>query len=291
MNPFLPLLKLTKPRIFLAIGLTSWLGFFLKEDFFNFRFVDSVMLFLCTALASSSGAVFNHYFERKTDALMPRTQKRPLVNADQGTLTLALAFGALLGLLGHGLSWYLFGMVSAFWLFMGWINYVVFYTLIFKHHSHWNVTIGSFASSFAVLAGDTAFSGELTTKGILLSLLLFFWNPAHFWNLTALYQTDYEAAKIPMLTSWVGRKKVVGMILLHLLAVLACVYGLWHFGNLGLIYLIGGLGTWGLFFALNLQNYFVLSDRYFKRNFIISNIYLLVLYFTVVLDRIYPFYL
>ena len=282
------LLSLTKPRIFLAIGLTAWLGFFLKEDFFSHRFLDSVLLFLATVLASASGAVFNHFFERKTDAKMDRTKKRPLVDAGPGAIKLALAFGTGIGILGHAICWHFFGPVSAFWLFMGWVNYVVIYTLIFKHHSQWNVTIGSFASSFSVLCGDAAFTGELTTRGLILATILFFWNPAHFWNLTALYQKDYAQADIPMLTAWIGRKKVVIMIMSHILIVIACSYALWFYGNLGLTFLVGSMITGCGLLGLNLQNYFVLSDGLFKRNFILSNIYLLALYITVVLDRLYP---
>ncbi|MDX2471248.1 MAG: heme o synthase [SAR324 cluster bacterium] len=283
------LLSLTKPRIFLAIGLTAWLGFFLKEDFFSYRFIDSISLFFATVFASASGAVFNHYFERETDALMERTKTRPLVTADAATLRQALAFGFFLGLLGHGIAYFNFGWGSAFWLLMGWVNYVVFYTLIFKHNSQWNVTIGSFASAFSVLAGDTAFSGEVSMNGLILSALLFFWNPAHFWNLAAMYQTEYEAAEIPMMTSLVGRKKVVYLILLHWALVLACTLALWRFGTPTLGFLAGSITIGLVLFILNLQNLKVLSNKLFKRNFILSNIYLLVLYFTIVLDRLYPF--
>ncbi len=55
-----------------------------------------------------------------------------------------------------------------------------------------------------------------------------------------------------------------------------------------MIYLVGALMTGLVYFALNYENLSLLSDKLFRRNFILSNIYLLVLYFTVVLDRIYP---
>ncbi len=209
MIQFRLLLSLTKPRIFLAIGLTAWLGFFLRNDFFAHPFLDSVLIFCATVLASSSGAVFNHYFERNTDALMTRTQNRPLVTAGPAVLGQALVFGLLLLAVAMLISYQAFGWGPAFWLLMGWVNYVVFYTLIFKHNSLWNVTVGSFASSFAVLAGDTAYTGEVSLKGFILAVLLFFWNPAHFWNLNVLYQDQYEAAKIPMLAAKFGQHGLV----------------------------------------------------------------------------------
>ena len=216
---------------------------------------------------------------------MNRTKDRPLVNSDRFTQNEALAWAAFLAIGGHVLCGLQFGWTSAFWLFLGYVNYVLFYTLWFKHHSLWNVTVGSFSSSFAVLAGDTAFTGQVTSNGIVLAVLLFFWNPAHFWNLTVMYETDYKNAKIPMLSNKIGRGETVVMIEIHVVLVILSALALYQYGSLGLTYLIGcGLAS-TILFVFNAQILFNLNDKLFRRNFIYSNIYLILVYIAIIVDR------
>ena len=282
----LGLLSLTKPRIFTAIALTAWVGLLLQKDFLQHGFWASWIILISTVCASAGGAVFNHYFERETDQLMDRTKDRLLVASDPIMLKQSLGFGVMLTLLGHLLCWLLLGWVSAFWLFMGWFNYVVLYTLAFKHRSLWNVTIGSFASPFAILAGNTALTGEVTLPGLLMAGLSFFWNPVHFWNLNAFYKSDYAQAGIPMLPPILGANKTILLILLHILAMGGCGVALWYYSDLGTIYLIGFGALTGLLFLMNVQNLGKGTDPLFRRNFIFSNIYLLLLYAVIIIDMV-----
>ncbi len=280
------LLSLTKPRIFTAIALTAWVGLLLQKDFLAYGQWASWVILISTILASAGGAVFNHYLERETDQLMDRTKHRLLVASDPLMLKLSLGFGTFLSVAGHALCWALLGPVSAFWLFMGFFTYVVLYTMVFKHRSLWNVTVGSLSSAFAILAGNTAITGELTTPGIILALLSFFWNPVHFWNLNAFYQADYQAAGIPMLPPKIGANKTILLILAHILAMLACTVALWAYSDLQMVYLIGAVGLCLLLFAMNAQNLGKGTDKLFRRNFIFSNIYLLLLYGVIILDMV-----
>lgn len=281
-------ISLTKPRIFFAIAFTAWIGLFLQEAYFLYSVWVDLALILSTVMASAGGAVLNHYFERETDALMERTKNRPLVNSDRSTQVKALLWAAFLGVGGHLLCGFALGWTSSFWLFLGYLNYVLFYTLWFKHNSLWNVTVGSFSSSFAVLAGDTALTGSITTNGVILAVLLFFWNPAHFWNLTALYAKDYQSAKIPMLSNLIGRPDTVVMILVHVVLVILSAFALHRYGSLGLVYLVGCSITSLILLVWNAQILFELSDRLFRRNFIYSNIYLILIYVAIILDRFFP---
>jgi len=282
----LRLFSLTKPRIFTAIALTAWVGLLLQKDFLHYGQWASWVVIISTVLASAGGAVFNHYFERETDQLMDRTKGRLLVTSDPLMLRLSLGFGALLTISGIGLSWATLGWVSAFWLFMGFFNYVVLYTLVFKHRSLWNVTIGSLSSPFAILAGDTAITGQITTPGVLMALLSFFWNPVHFWNLNSYYKNDYASAGIPMLPPLIGPDKTILLILSHVLAMLACSVGLWYYSDLQEIYLIGSVVLVLGLFAMNAQNLGKGTDRLFRRNFIFSNIYLLLSYAVMIIDMV-----
>ncbi|MDT8447211.1 MAG: protoheme IX farnesyltransferase [bacterium] len=282
----LRLLSLTKPRIFLAIAMTAWVGLLLQKDFLAYGQWASWIVIISTIMASAGGAVFNHYFERETDQLMNRTKHRLLVSSDPLMLRQSLGFGAFLSLGGIGLCWWLLGWVSALWLFMGFFTYVVIYTLIFKHHSLWNVTVGSLSSPFAILAGNTAITGEVTLPGAIMAVHSFFWNPVHFWNLNAFYQEDYEQAGIPMLPPVIGANNTIWLIIGHALAVLAASVALWHYSELGTLYLVGSTLLGLILLGMNIQNLGKADERLFRRNFIFSNIYLLLLYLVIIADMV-----
>ncbi|MDH5561105.1 MAG: heme o synthase [Deltaproteobacteria bacterium] len=280
---------MTKPRIFVAITITAFMGMMLRPDFLVFSTLEIISLLVSTILACAGGAVLNHYFERKTDGLMNRTKNRPLVNADRTLCLQAFAFGTVLTVAGLAFSYLVLGWLSAFLLFLGFINYVLFYTLIFKHHSFWNVTVGGLSSSFAILAGDAAVTGQISTSGIILAVMLFFWNPVHFWNLAVLYQEDYKKAKIPMVSHAIGKLNTTWLILLHVLFVVVFSLMLGFSSILGMVYFISAAVAGLVLLGMNFQNLFDLSNRLFRRNFIFSNMYILIIFFGMVFDLMFNY--
>src|SRR5271154_7175284 len=70
-------LILCKPRVVLLMLFTAWIGMYLASP----GTLPLGLWFLATlgiALLSSSAATVNHIVERRTDALMARTQQRPV---------------------------------------------------------------------------------------------------------------------------------------------------------------------------------------------------------------------
>jgi protoheme IX farnesyltransferase len=91
-------LELTKPRITSFVLLTMAAGFFLGTDG-PFDLVTFLHTVFAVALLSSGVSTLNQYFERDLDALMRRTEARPLP-AGRVRPAAALAFGLLLLALG-----------------------------------------------------------------------------------------------------------------------------------------------------------------------------------------------
>src|SRR5688500_7360364 len=73
----LAFVELTKPRIALMLVLTSAAGFYLGATG-SFDFVLFANTLIGIALLAFGVATLNQYVERRTDALMDRTAKRPL---------------------------------------------------------------------------------------------------------------------------------------------------------------------------------------------------------------------
>lgn len=284
-------LSMTKPKIVISIALTALLGFVLHPNFLSFPFWVSFVLLVSVALATGGGAVLNHYLERDTDGLMARTKDRPLPSGKIHSPFQALGFGLLLTGAGLGLCYYALGMASTIYLFFGAFSYVVIYTAWLKHRSIWNVPVGGIAGAFAVWVGSTVGGGSLTLESWFLGLTLHFWSPAHFWNFAVYQREDYRKAGIPQLPEKIGIVPTNGWIAVHTLAVLFFSVGLAIWGSPGWLYGTIAFLSGSIFLYFNVLNIINPSDALSRKNFILSLIYLTVLFFGIILDFYYQLFM
>ena len=189
---------LTKPGITALIVLVAVGGFVMSSPLaVDWRRL--VLLAVVGWAASSGASMLNHYFERGLDSRMRRTRSRPLADARivQPTLVAFAGFGlAGIGITGAviWLNW-LTGLSIA----LGFLTYVVVYTLWLKPRSSWNIVVGGFAGSAPALAGAAAAVGTWTPGALAFALLVFLWTPPHFWSLAIVLKDDYAASGLPML--------------------------------------------------------------------------------------------
>src|SRR5206468_9450169 len=106
-------------------------------------------------------------------------------------LTLSAASVVALGLLAN---WLAAGLL-AFTIFF----YAVIYTMWLKRSTPQNIVIGGAAGAFPPMIGWAAVTGGIDVSSSLLFLIIFLWTPPHFWALALYKQSDYGAAKIPMM--------------------------------------------------------------------------------------------
>jgi heme o synthase len=180
-------------------------------------------LIIAVMLASSGAAGCNHYFERDLDAQMRRTSGRPFVT---GTFRESMLWPLLFTLMivgGSGWAAWRIGLLSGLFVLAGALTYAVVYTLWLKRLTHWNIVIGGFAGSWAVLAGAAIGPADaLLSPGVLLlALVLFLWTPSHFWALSIAVADDYRRAAVPMLPVVQGPHAAAVWILVNSLALSA----------------------------------------------------------------------
>jgi protoheme IX farnesyltransferase len=157
-------------------------------------------LLLVTGLLAAGGAsAMNQYIDRDLDALMRRTNERPLPRHRINPPSRALAFG--FGITGAALStaWVGINPLTASMMGLGLVVYVGVYTLGLKRAHASNIVIGGFAGSCPALAGSAAASGGIDPSAALIALLVFLWTPGHFWALAFRAREEYRRARIPML--------------------------------------------------------------------------------------------
>jgi heme o synthase len=190
-------LDLTKPRIASMVLVTVAASAMIAGG----RAPDPVLLLstlLGTGLVAASASAMNHWLERRSDALMPRTSGRPLVQGRLGGGQ-ALAFAGLLVVGGTlQLAWTV-NLATAGIGLLTWLLYVCVYTPL-KKRTAANTMVGAVAGALPVLMGWTCLGRPLGLEAATLFLVVFLWQFPHFMAIAWIYRRQYQAAGMKMLT-------------------------------------------------------------------------------------------
>lgn len=236
---------LTKPRVIELLLVTTAPVMILAE-----RGIPSVWLVLATLLGGSLSAgsanTFNMFLDRDIDAVMGRTQGRPLVTGEITPMK-AQIFGWVLGILSVVWLWVTTTPLAAVLSLGAILFYVFVYTLWLKRRSEQNIIWGGIAGCFPVLIGWAAVTGSLTWEPLILFLVVFLWTPPHYWPLSMRYRDDYANVSVPML-GVVRKAPEVGLqVILYAWATVAASLILVPVAPMGLLYLSVALAGGGWF--------------------------------------------
>ena len=232
-------LALTKPRITLMISLSAAAGFALASRT-NIQWWGLLHTIFGIALLTSGTSTLNQYWERELDALMPRTQTRPLP-AGEIAPNAALWFGTTLSLLGLGYLFYFINPLTAGWGLAALSSYLFLYTPL-KTRSTWCTFIGAFPGALPPLIGWAAARNAVGLEAFVLFAILFLWQFPHFHAIASLYRDDYARAGIKMLPvvepdGKATAREIIGYSSALLFVSLLPTY----LGIAGPIYLVGAL--------------------------------------------------
>jgi protoheme IX farnesyltransferase len=189
-------LELTKPRVAVLVLFTVAAGFWLADP--HNLDVTSLLHTLCgTALVAAGASALNQLLERHSDALMRRTENRPLPS---GRLLPreVLLFGFGLGI--GGLAYLALTLRQPFAVFVAGITFVSYafvYTPL-KRKTTLNTLIGAIPGALPPVIGWTAVSAEFAPAVVILFLVLFFWQLPHFLAIAWIYREDYARAGLLM---------------------------------------------------------------------------------------------
>ena len=280
---------LTKPRVVMLIVFTAFVGMLLAvpgmPDWFRV-----LMASLGIGLAASSGAVMNQIIDMRADAIMARTQDRPLAT---GGLQLwqAIVFAILLCAMGMVLLVRWVNELTALLTFISMVGYGVIYTVFLKPATPQNIVIGGAAGAAPPLLGWVAMTGSISAEGCLLFLIIFAWTPPHFWALALYRREEYAEAGVPMLPVTHGEEFTRLQILLYtyvLVAVTLLPFSIHMFGG---IYLLGALYLNMRFMTYVYKLYKNYSDELSRKTFFYSINYLMYLFAVMLVDHYFWGYL
>ena len=189
-------LELAKPRVTLMVLITAAAGYYLASlrsgiSPFNLQFVEA-MLGIAAVTAGSS--TLNQVLERRTDALMPRTAKRPMA-AHRISLAHGLIIGFLAIALGSAFLAVTTNPITGMLTLLTAVGYVAVYTPL-KRISMIATFVGAFPGALPPLIGWTAARGTIEWAAVALFAVLFVWQFPHFEAIGWLYRDDYARAGI-----------------------------------------------------------------------------------------------
>ncbi|WP_068318586.1 heme o synthase [Polycladidibacter hongkongensis] len=205
-------ISLLKPRVMSLVVFTALVGILIAPG--NQHPFLSLLALLCIAIGGGASGALNMWWDADIDAVMSRTQKRP-IPAGKITEGEALAFGMILSIgsvvvLGLVSNWMAAGLL-AFTIFF----YVAIYTMWLKRSTPQNIVIGGAAGALPPVVGWASVTGSVDVEPLVLFFITFAWTPPHFWALALVKNADYTAAKVPMLPVVAGERATRNQILLY----------------------------------------------------------------------------
>jgi protoheme IX farnesyltransferase len=275
---------LMKPRVMSLVVFTAISGMLLAPG--NIHPLIAFVSILCITIGAGSAAAINMWYDRDIDAIMKRTQKRPIVTgavkADE-----ALAFGIITGTMAVIMMAVSVNIISAALLAFTILYYIYIYTIWLKRTSVQNVVIGGVSGALPPIIGWASVTGNISWQAFSLFAIIFIWTPPHSWALALYRSADYKNCNIPMMPVIKGVLYTKKQIMLY--SILMFFISLWpYFLNISShLYLITAIisGLIFLYYAVNLfadteQNHVA------KKLFWYSIFYLFIIFFSLIAFKV-----
>lgn len=189
--------ELTKPRVAVLVLFTVAAGAVFASRGLPDLFL-LVHTLLGTALVAGGASALNQFLERHTDALMRRTENRPLPAGRLQPLEV-LAFGLFLG--AAGVTYLALALARPFAAAVAastFASYVFLYTPL-KRQTTLNTLVGAVPGALPPVIGWAAVRGTVDPEAVVLFLILFLWQVPHFLAIAWIYRADYASAGLRML--------------------------------------------------------------------------------------------
>ena len=240
-------IALMKPRVMSLVVFTALVGMVMAPGALPPAIAISALVLI--AVGAGASAALNMWYDADIDAIMSRTQERPIPAgrvSKQSALEFGLWVSGLSVLAMAVLVNYLSAALLAFTIFF----YAVIYTMMLKRSTAQNIVIGGAAGALPPVIGWAASANALSIEPLIYFAIIFFWTPPHFWALALVKNDDYKAANVPMLPVTAGEQATLRQIVAYAVILLAVTLLPYQLGYAGAFYAIGAAVLGGVFLAL-----------------------------------------
>jgi protoheme IX farnesyltransferase len=277
---------LTKPEINFLVALATFAGFYVAclggHRAFQVWLMTHTLLGIL--LVASGTGTLNQYIERRFDAQMHRTARRP-VAAGRIKPSRALWFG--IGLSAAGAVYLavaanvLASLLAVFTL----ASYLFVYTPL-KRITPLCTFVGALPGAMPPLIGYAAAVGRLSLEAWILYLILFLWQFPHFMAIAWMYREDYDRAGYIVLPQGESRfRLVVLQTMLPLLVLILIDLVPTSPERLAFLYPVGALALSVVFFYYGAVFVFRRSRSAARRLLVASILYLPLLLLLMILCK------
>ncbi|MGI4776129.1 MAG: heme o synthase [Janthinobacterium lividum] len=280
-------ISLMKPRVMSLVIFTSFCGLVLAPGHIH-PFLGFVAI-LCISLSAGSAATINMWYDRDIDAIMKRTEMRPIV---RGVIEPddALSFGLVLGFMASLLMALCINIAAAIILTFTLLYYIFIYTIWLKRSSSQNIVIGGLSGALPPLIGWVSVTGKISIEPIVLSILIFMWTPSHSWALVLYRMEDYINCQVPMMPLTRGKLYTKKLIMLYSFLTVAASIVPYFLGIGDQIYLVIAIFL-GFIFLYMSASLFDDTDNYkAKKLFVYSIFYLFILFLSLLVKPLIHWY-
>lgn len=277
-------IEITKPGINKSNLITTFAGYLVAAGLTDLNPLILILTLLGTALTIAGSCTLNNFIDRDIDPLMERTKSRPVADGRIKPAT-ALWYGLTLTLLGLMLLAVGVNILAAFVAFIGVMVYVLIYSLWLKRTSTLNTVVGGISGAVPPMIGWVAANPAIDLNAWALFLILFMWQPPHFFALAMRRVEEYRQAGVPMLPVVKGFHETKKQTLFFTILLLPSSYLLFYTGTLGWFYLIVSLVLGGIYVVLSIRGFSAKDDiKWANQMFFYSLIYLTVILLSMVID-------
>jgi heme o synthase len=186
--------SLTKPEINALVLISTVAGAWMAFASRHVPFAPAVAAnaVFGTALVASGAGALNQALEKRFDALMSRTMRRPVASGRVPAVN-AACLGSILGLAGFFWLLATVNVRAALLALFALAVYIMVYTPL-KRLSSLSLIVGAIAGAVPPLIGWFAAGGVLNSEAALIFSLLFLWQFPHFMSIAWLCRGDYDRA-------------------------------------------------------------------------------------------------
>jgi protoheme IX farnesyltransferase len=249
-------MMLSKFRLSTTVVGTTLIAYFLGTQTIPvpFLWTQFIALAIGGMLVVAAANGFNQIYEKDSDKLMSRTQKRPLADLRM-TVQDAIIFSTICAIVGLLILLIFTNARAAFLSLVSIFVYTLAYTPM-KHQTPFAVFVGAIPGALPPAIGWVAASGNIDVIARILFLVQLIWQFPHFWAIAWMLEDDYRKANYTLLPNYEGRtKKNADKILIYsMLLVLISMYPIvLDFGSLKSLFVILPLGIYLIIKALALR--------------------------------------
>ncbi|OCA87690.1 protoheme IX farnesyltransferase [Bacillus sp. FJAT-27225] len=256
-----------------------WLAVVLNGHSFAGLWAEFLLTIAGSTLVMAGALALNNWYDVDIDRIMERTKKRPTVTG-HFSLKTVLVTGLALSVIGHILLLFV-SLEATLYALLGWVTYVLLYTMWSKRRYTLNTVIGSISGAVPPMIGWTAIEPGFQLVPIILFLILFLWQMPHTFAIAIRKHDEYKAAGVAMLPVVHGVAITKRQIFIYSLCLLPLPFYLIQLGSvfIGLATLLN-IG----FLAIAVQGFFAKNNLKWARVlFLYSVNYIMIIFLMMII--------